>query len=98
MELAGEGHRTRRIVERLIGRIEPVAMATHPGLMVARGEINLAVHVAGGPWDFAAVMIMVLEGGGRCLDLQGADVRVPQAPMIYTGAIERERLRRLLDG
>lgn len=98
VELVGERHGTRPIVDRLVGRIEPVAMTAHPGLMVAAGEIDLAVQVTGGPWDFAAVMIMVLEAGGRCLDLQGADVGVPQPPMVYTGAIDPEHLRRLLDG
>jgi histidinol-phosphatase len=98
VELAWEGHPTRPIVDRMTGRVQPVAMTTHAGLLVANGEADLAVHVAGGPWDFAAVMVIVWEAGGRCVDLTGADVEDPQPPIVYLGGLQPAALRHLLDG
>ena len=98
VELAWEGHPTRPTVDRMEGKVRPIAMTTHAGLLVANGEADLAVHVAGDPWDFAAVMVIVWEAGGRCVDLTGADVEAPQPPVVYLGGLQPGELRHLLDG
>lgn len=96
VELAWPTHPLRPTVDRLAGRVETVTMTTHPALMVASGEIDLAVALGGGPWDFAALMVIVREAGGRCLDLAGDEAAAAQPPMIYTGAIARDRVRQLV--
>lgn len=98
VELAWETHPSRPVVDRLTGKVQQVAMSTHAGLMVAGGEADLAVHLDGGPWDFAAVMLIVDEAGGRCVDLAGVEVRLPKAPVIYLGGIGSTELGQLLDG
>lgn len=97
IELAWEGHPTRPTVERLLGKVDLVSMTTHPALMVAGGEIDLAAQVAGGPWDFAAVMAIVQEAGGRCVDLHGQPACAPAPPILHLGAIGPAELRRLLE-
>jgi histidinol-phosphatase len=96
LELAWEGHPTRATVDRLSGKVRQVPMSTHAGLLVASGEADLAVHVAGGPWDVAAVMLIVSEAGGRCVDLAGADVDAPRPPVVYLGGLQPAELRHLL--
>lgn len=98
VELAWESHPSRPVVDRLAGKVRHVSMTTHPGLMIANGEADLAVQLAGGPWDFAAVMVIVEEAGGRCVDLAGVEVRLPQAPVIYLGGISTKELGQLLEG
>ena len=98
VELAWETHPSRPVVEGLVGATRHIAMTTHPGVMVANGEADLAVQLAGGPWDFAAVMVIVQEAGGHCVDLAGVEVRQPRAPMIYLGGVTASELAQLLDG
>lgn len=95
VDLAWVGHPTRPVVDRLIERVDTVPMTTHPGFMVAAGDVDLAIQVAGGPWDFAGVMPVVWEAGGRCLDLDGNEVHVPQPPMVYVGSLTSDALRDL---
>jgi histidinol-phosphatase len=90
------GHATRPKVDRLLTRVESVSMTTHPACMVATGDLDVAVQVAGGAWDFAALMPLVWEAGGRCLDLDGVDVRVPQEPMVFVGRMEPKAVQELL--
>lgn len=97
VELAGATHPSRPVVDRLTGRVVHVAMTTHAGLMVAGGDADLAVHLDGGPWDFAAVMVIVDEAGGRCVDLTGVEVQQPRGPVIYLGNVGSTELEQLLD-
>lgn len=97
VELAWETHPSRPVVDRLSGKVRHVAMSTHAGLMVADGQADLAVHLDGGPWDFAAIMLIVSEAGGRCVDLTGTEVQLPQAPVIYLGSMTPAALRQLLE-
>lgn len=94
-ELAWATHPSRPVVDRLVADMAESPMTTHPGLMVAAGDIDLAVALGGGPWDFAAIMAVVWEAGGRCLDLQGQDVEAPAAPMIFASPTATEQVRRL---
>jgi histidinol-phosphatase len=43
----------------------------HPGLLVARGELDVAVQTGGQVWDFAATSLIVTEAGGSYSGLDG---------------------------
>jgi histidinol-phosphatase len=43
----------------------------HPGLMVARGELDLALQTGGQIWDFAATSLILTEAGGSFSGLNG---------------------------
>ena len=43
----------------------------HPALLVARGELDLAVQTGGQVWDFAATSLIVTEAGGSYSGLAG---------------------------
>ncbi|MCO8269420.1 inositol monophosphatase family protein [Actinoplanes sp. TRM 88003] len=43
----------------------------HPGLMVARGDLDLAVQTGGQIWDFAATSLIVREAGGSFSSVDG---------------------------
>jgi histidinol-phosphatase len=55
----------------LIAIVPDVPWTVHPGLMVARGDLDLAVQTAGQVWDFAATSLIVEEAGGRFYNLAG---------------------------
>lgn len=52
--------------------------------MVAEGEIDLCLQLAGGPWDFAALAIIVGEAGGRFSDLHGRWSLDGGGPALFT--------------
>ena len=43
----------------------------HPALMVARGDLDLAVQTGGQIWDFAATSLIVQEAGGSYSGIDG---------------------------
>jgi len=43
----------------------------HPALMIARGDLDLAVQTGGQIWDFAATSLIVTEAGGSYSSLSG---------------------------
>jgi histidinol-phosphatase len=43
----------------------------HPALLVARGDLDLAVQTGGQIWDFAATSLIVTEAGGAYSGLNG---------------------------
>ena len=43
----------------------------HSALRVAEGEVDLSAHFSGGPWDHAALVVIVEEAGGSFSDLLG---------------------------
>lgn len=96
IEIAWATHPSRPLVDRLVAGMRQVPMTAHPGLMVAAGELDLAVALGGGPWDFAPIMAILWEAGGCSLDLYGRDVEVPAPPMIYASAGAADVVRRLL--
>lgn len=98
LELAWPRHPRYEDALRIRARVDEVTMTTHPGLMVAAGELDVAVQLGGGPWDVAAFMPMVWEAGGRCVDLEGDAVRTPTLPVVHVGGLDTGTLRRLLTG
>ena len=54
----------------------------HPGLLVARGELDLAVQTGGQIWDFAATSLILTEAGGSYSGLSG-DPRPGRGASVY---------------
>ena len=54
----------------------------HPGLLVACGELDLAVQTGGQIWDFAATSLIVTEAGGSFSGLSG-DLRPGRGASVY---------------
>ena len=79
-----EGWR-RKVAERLErGTVRPTAFG-HSAVRVAAGEVDAAVHLAGGPWDIAAGVVIVEEAGGRFADLWGGR-RLDTRSAVYTNS------------
>lgn len=61
--------------QELVAPIKAVTPAVpwpiHPALMVARGELDVAVQVGGQIWDFAATSLIVTEAGGSYSGITG---------------------------
>jgi histidinol-phosphatase len=71
--------------------IAPVQPWTiHPALMVARGELDVAVQTGGQIWDFAATSLIVSEAGGSYSGLSGE--LKPRAGASVYAADEKLRL------
>ncbi|MDQ7909542.1 inositol monophosphatase [Phytohabitans sp. ZYX-F-186] len=49
----------------------PLPWTTHPALLVATGELDLAMQTRGQVWDFAATSLIVTEAGGQFSGLTG---------------------------
>jgi histidinol-phosphatase len=61
----------------LLALVPGLPWTVHPGLMVARGDLDLAVQTAGQIWDFAATALIVEEAGGRYHNLAGGTRPAP---------------------
>jgi histidinol-phosphatase len=55
----------RAEVDRLAGAAVVADWSVHAALLVASGELDLAVQVGGKVWDYAALSLIVEEAGGR---------------------------------
>ncbi|MFF5296421.1 inositol monophosphatase family protein [Paractinoplanes globisporus] len=62
----------------------------HPGLLVARGEIDLAIQTGGQIWDFAATSLIVTEAGGSFSGLSGRTRPGPGASLYARSSALRE--------
>lgn len=51
----------------------------HPALMIARGDLDLAVQTGGNIWDFAATSLIVAEAGGSYSGVNGNPAPAPGA-------------------
>ncbi|GIG87446.1 histidinol-phosphatase [Plantactinospora endophytica] len=67
---------------------------THAALLVARGELDLAVQTRGQVWDFAATSLIVAEAGGRYSGFDGRSRPAP-GPSLFarTGELHDAALR-----
>lgn len=54
----------------------------HPALMIARGELDVAVQTGGQIWDFAATSLIVTEAGGSYSGVSGRREPGP-GPSVY---------------
>jgi len=64
----------------------------HSYLAVAGGDGDVAAGVGGGPWDYAAVKLIVEEAGGRFTDLDGRDSFTNGHALVTNGLIHQEAL------
>lgn len=60
-----------RVIAQLTAVTEPRPWSTHAALLVARGELDLAVQTRGAVWDFASTSLIVTEAGGKYSGLDG---------------------------
>ncbi len=63
--------RRRLLLDGLGSAATYVPPAEHGALFVADGRVDACVQLGGGPWDFAALSVVVEEAGGRFSDLRG---------------------------
>jgi histidinol-phosphatase len=61
----------------LLAVVPALPWPVHPALMVARGDLDLAVQTAGQIWDFAATALIVTEAGGKFHNLAGGTRPAP---------------------
>ncbi|ACZ87986.1 inositol monophosphatase family protein [Streptosporangium roseum] len=57
--------RYRAEVDRLAGAVVTADWSAHAALLVASGELDMAVQVGGKVWDYAPLSLIVTEAGGR---------------------------------
>ena len=82
-ELAGDA---RALADRLATAARYVDPTIHGALLVAEGAIEACLEPIGGPWDFAALALVVEEAGGRFGTLAGARDIHAGGPILYANA------------
>jgi histidinol-phosphatase len=85
----------RRLTERLTASsAEYVPPREHGALMVADGRAEVCLQAGGGPWDFAALAVIVEEAGGRFSNLVGEWAIDDGGPVVYSnGRVHEEALQ-----
>lgn len=68
--------------------------AAHPALLVASGDLDCSIHLGGGPWDHAALYVIVREAGGRASDFAGGDTL--GVPTVYSNGLVHDEVLDLL--
>ncbi|MGX7673252.1 inositol monophosphatase family protein [Plantactinospora sp. DSM 117369] len=86
----------REMIAPLRAVTTPTSWRTHAALLVARGELDLAVQTRGQVWDFAATSLIVTEAGGRYSGFDGRS-RPAAGPSLFarTPALHDAALRQL---
>ena len=89
----------RVLADRLLDRGDYVAPVRHCAVLVAEGAVDLGLQLGGGPWDYAALAVIVEEAGGRFSDLDGR-VRIDGGgPRLFSnGVLHDAALERLAGG
>lgn len=88
--------RRRALVDGLGPDATYVPPAEHGALYVADGRVDACVQLGGGPWDFAALAVIVEEAGGRFSDLRGHHDIYGGGPAVFTnGRVHDEVLAAL---
>jgi histidinol-phosphatase len=67
----------------------------HVPLLVAEGRLDASVHLWGGPWDHAALVVIVREAGGFFSDLWGGN-RLDTETAVYSNRHLGPELLRLV--
>ncbi|MFF5077874.1 inositol monophosphatase family protein [Actinoplanes sp. NPDC000266] len=62
----------------------------HPALMIARGDLDVAVQTGGQIWDFAATSLIVREAGGTYSGIDGRPTPGPGASVYARGEALRQ--------
>jgi histidinol-phosphatase len=79
--LRGAGRAAAERVAAVITYTEPVQ---HAALLVAEGTIDTGVQTSGGPWDFAALVVIVEEAGGRYSTPAGTRAIDEGGPVVFS--------------
>jgi histidinol-phosphatase len=89
----------RALAERLLAGATFVEPVCHCAVLVAEGGADLGLQLGGGPWDYAALAVIVEEAGGRFTDLEGR-VRIDGGgPRLFSnGVLHDAALARLAGG
>jgi len=72
--------------ERLTAVTSYIEPAQHAALMVAEGIVDCSLQPTGGPWDFAALAVIVEEAGGRYSDDRDEATIEDGGPAIYSNS------------
>jgi histidinol-phosphatase len=64
-----------------------VPPAEHGAIFVADGRVDACVQLGGGPWDFAALAVLVEEAGGRFSDLYGERDIYGGGPAVFSNGL-----------
>jgi histidinol-phosphatase len=67
----------------------------HSYLAIADGHGDIAAGAGGGPWDYAAVKLIVEEAGGRFTDLDGLDSFSNGSALVSNGLVHDEAIAEL---
>ena len=86
------GGAARAIADRLARAADYVDPTIHGALLVAEGAVEACLQPVGGPWDFAALALVVEEAGGRFGALAGGRDIHAGGPMLYANARAYEAL------
>jgi histidinol-phosphatase len=85
--LAGEA---RTLADRVLAGATYLDPVRHCAVMVAEGTVDLGLQLGGGPWDYAALAVIVEEAGGRFSDLDGR-VRIDGGgPRLFSNGVLHE--------
>ena len=89
----------RVLADRLLAGAAYVDPVRHCAVLVAEGTVDLGLQLSGGPWDYAALAVIVEEAGGRFSDLEGL-VRIEgSGPRLFSnGVLHEAALTRLAGG
>lgn len=82
VEMLPEPH--LQVIARLRATVAPRHWSAHAALLVAAGELDLAVQVGGSRWDYAALSLIVEEAGGSFTRIAGQPEPVVNT-MVYSG-------------
>jgi histidinol-phosphatase len=87
-----------------VTRLEPLVASgryvpplAHAAILVAGGDAEVAYQSSGGPWDFAALAVIVEAAGGRFSDLDGAPDIECGGPVVFTNRLVHDDVLRALD-
>lgn len=72
----------REVAEPLIAVAAEQSWPVHPPLLVAQGDLDVAVQTSGSVWDFAASAVIIPEAGGVFRGL-GGQTRPDSGPFVF---------------
>jgi len=93
--LTGAG---RVAAERLLDHATYVVPEQHCALMVAEGLVDTSHQNSGGPWDFAALAVIVVEAGGRFSDTDDIVTIEGGGPAVYSNGLLHAATLAAIDG